>query len=231
MKILIYDKMQDANGVPTLIKTPALGDAYSAASSFPVNFDSGEKINCVGIGYTDATELTLTSSDFDTRTIDITKSIPDQNGLYLIDEIDPDDEYEMDFEVSHNGTYIGRVGLGEYRKLGTSPSKEIGFYSTNENRITKGGQVIPGGGGITGRRFEADVRYKINEEIWNDIRSAMPKQIGKGFPYFLYTDDERHKLPADMLYFYAYTNKPLSLLQSSSRRFLYSYKFSFLEGF
>ena len=230
MKILIYDKLLEATGVPAAIISPALSDFYNAATSFSATFATQEKINCIGIGYTDATQITITNGT-DTRTVNITKDAPYQNGLYLIDAIYPGGEYASVITFSHNGTYIGRLGAGEYRKLGTSPSKEIGFYTTAENRKTLSGQIIAGAGGYYGRRFEADVRYKITEDVYNDILAAYEKQIMRGFPYFLYLDDEQHKLPATMLYFYANTDKPLSLLQSSVYDFKYSYKFKFFERF
>jgi len=230
MKILIYDKLLDATGVPAAITTPALSDFYDDAVTFTATFAAYEKIDCVGIGYTDATQFTVTNGT-DTRTISITKDAPYQNGLYLIDAIYPGGEYNTTMTFSHNGSYVGRVGAGEYRKIGTSPTKEIGFYDTSENRITLSGQVITGAGGFYGRRFEADVRYKLDEDVYEDILAAYQKQIMKGYPYFIYTDDEQHKLPATMLYFYARTDKPISLLQSSTYKFLYSYKFKFYEAF
>lgn len=236
MKILIYDKMQVADGAPDEIKSPALSDIYEDETSFEISFDDPELINCVGIGYTDATVVTI-SNGSDTRTISITKNSPYHNGLYVFDDMYPGGEYVTEYEygysftISHNGSFIGRVGIGVWRKLGTSPTKEIGFYTTEKSRVTMSGQVIPGAGGYSGRRFEADVRYKIDADIYNDIELAYPGQIMKSFPYFIYTEDEQHKLPANMLYFYASTSKPLSLLQSSSYRFLYSYKFSFFERF
>ena len=148
------------------------------------------------------------------------------NGLYLLNEIST-----SKFTITHNGNYIGRIGIGEYRTLGTAPSKEIGFYTTTESRETLSGQTIPGAGGYYGRRFVADVRYKFTEEIYNDLETAYQTQIQRSFPYFLLLDDEQHKVPDTMLHFYAASDKPLSLLQSSSYKFLYSYKFNFEERF
>jgi hypothetical protein len=230
MRILLYDKMLDAAGVPVKIISPALGDYYDDASSFEFDLAKYGVINCIGIGYTDASQVII-SNGTESRTINITQDAPYQNGLYLIDPIYPGGEYDLTFTISHNGTYIGRVGIGEYRKLGTNYVKEIGFYTTNENRETLSGQVIPGAGGYYGRRFEADVRYKIDNDVYNDLLAAYQKQIMRGFPYFMLLDDEQHKLPATMLHFYADTDKPLSLLQSSTYKFLYSYKFQFYEKF
>lgn len=232
MKILIYDKMQIATGVPDEIKSPSLADMYEDAVSFTATFETAEKINCIGIGYTDATQVTVQNESGESRSITISKSAPYQNGLYLIDEIYVSDlEYGGVLTISHNGTYIGRVGIGEYRQLCGNPTMEIGFYTTEKNRETRSGQVIPGAGGYSGRTFDLDIRYKIDDDIYNDIELAYASQIAKGFPYFMYTDDEQHKLPTNMLYFYAKTNKPLSKLQSAIYQFLYSYKFQFMEKF
>ncbi|GAG42176.1 unnamed protein product, partial [marine sediment metagenome] len=129
------------------------------------------------------------------------------------------------FTISHNGNYIGRVGIGQFTKLGTAVTKEIGFYSTNQNRLTLSGQVIPGAGGYTGRRASVNVPYKIIESMYNDMDSAYAAQIGKGFPYFIRFDDEAHKFPASMARLYGQTKNPLSMLQSSIYQFKYSYKF------
>lgn len=226
MKILINDRMQETDA-PDEIKSPALADVYRDSNSFNIDFDEEIDIDCVGVGYTDATEVYITTDgEYPDRTIVIDKEYPYHNGLYLIAELSSDV-----FTISHNGNFIGRVGIGKYRTLGTSPQKEIGFYTTTENRETLSGQVIPGAGGYYGRRFEADVRYKIDSDVYNDIEAAYRTQIMKGFPYFLLLDDELHKLPENMRRFYAATEKPLSMLQSASYRYLYSYKFGFQERF
>ena len=226
MRILINDKMQYATGVPALVITPALADIYTATNTFTATFTSSEIVNCIGIGYTDATEITI-SDGSDSTTVLITKDAPYQNGLYLLDvEFD-----SPSYTITHNGNYIGRVGIGVYRTLGTAPTKEIGFFTTNESRRTLSGQVIAGAGGYCGRTIDVDVRYKIDEDIYNDIATAYCTQISREYPYFLQFDDEQHKVPDDMLYFYASTDKPISKLQSSSYKFLYSYKFKFEEAF
>jgi len=232
MKILIHDKMFMAENVPEEIITPALSDIYEDSNTFTVNFLTNEKINCVGIGNTDATVVTIENSDGDIRTITITQSAPYQNGLYLINTIYPgDDEYGGIIKISHNGTYIGRVGIGEYRTLGTGITKEIGFYTTTETRKTLQGQIIPGAGGYCGRTIDVDVRYKIDSEIYEDIAKAYPSQIQKQIPFFLLFDDEQHKVPSTMLRMYAHTKKPIDKLQSDIYRFKYSYKFEFIEAF
>ena len=227
MRILIYDKMQIANGAPAEIITPALSDV-SEETSFDITFDEYEKIDCIGIGYTDATTITITNGT-DIRNVTITKEAPLHNGLYLIDTIYPSIEYNQ-FTISHDGTYIGRIGIGENRKLCASPTMELGFYTTQVNRETLSGQVIPGAGGYNGRRINLDIRYKIDEDMYNDIEAAI-SYITKDFPYFLYLLEEQHKIPSNMERFYAKTDKPISMLQSSVYDFLYSYKFNFYEKF
>lgn len=230
MKILIYDKMLDASGVPDEIISPALADIYDTATSFEFDLAEYGLINCIGIGYTDAAQVTISNGTI-SRSISITQDAPYQNGLYLINDIYPGGEYNLTFTISHNGTYIGRVGIGEYRKLNTAIEKDLGFYTTNENRETLSGQVIPGSGGYYGRRWNANVQYEIDSDIYNDILAAYSNQIMRGFPYFMLTDDEQHKLPSTMLHFYASTDKPLTVLQSATYAYKYSYKFKFLEKF
>lgn len=212
---------------PAKIKSPALADAYREEVSFDAAWDDPIYLNCIGIGYTDASEVYISSDgEYPDHTVELTQEVPYLNGLYLVPAMTVDA-----LTISHNGTYIGRVGIGRYRTLGTNPTKEIGWYSTTENRTTLSGQPIPGAGGYRGRRFEADVRYKLDEDVYNDIEAAYTSQIMKGFPYFLLLDDEQHKVPPTMLHFYAATDKPISMLQSSTYRFRYSYKFAFLERF
>lgn len=226
MKILLYDKMQDATGAPDAIKSPALADIYTTATSVSVTFDDEEKVNCVGIGYTDATQVTI-SDGSDSQIISITQSVPYCNGLYILPSAFLADAYT----ISHNGSFIGRVGIGEYRTLGTNITKETGFYTTNESRRTASGQVIPGAGGYSGRQVVADVRYKITEDMYNDILAAYTGQISKNFPFFVMFDDEQHKLPDTLLHFYGRLKDVDILLQSSVYKFLYSYKFQFFEAF
>ena len=72
MKILINDKMFIAENVPDEIITPALSDIYEDSNTFTINFLTNEKINCIGIGNTDATMVMIENSDGDIRTIAIT---------------------------------------------------------------------------------------------------------------------------------------------------------------
>lgn len=210
---------------PDRIKSPALADYYTTSLSFVAASPSSISINCVGIGYTDATQLTVYNGTL-TRTITISDTAPEQNGLYLIDELTG-----TSMTFTHNGTYIGRIGMGTYRTLGTNPTKEIGWYTTTEKRKTLSGQTIPGAGGYAGRKAQMDVRYKMDADVYNDISNAYISQIQKSYPFFILFDDEQHKLPTSMLRFYADTEEPISMLQSSSYRFLYSYKFLFSECF
>ena len=230
MRILINDKMQYATGVPAAIITPALSDRYITDVAFTATFATSEIVDCIGIGYTDATEVTISDgSDSVTITLPYTTASERvyNNGLYLLGMTFDSDVYT----ISHNGNYIGRVGIGKYRTLGTNPTKELGFYTTNESRKTLSGQVIAGAGGYCGRSVDLDVRYKIDLAVYNDILAAYCSQISKEYPYFLLLDDEQHKLPTSILHFYAQTDKPISKLQSSTYKFLYSYKFQFQECF
>lgn len=230
MRILIYDKMVDATGVPAAIISPALSDVYKDDDTFDITFESAEYVDCIGIGYTDAETVTISDgSDSDIITLPYTSASQRKfnNGLYRLST--PFDS--ASYTISHDGSYIGRVGIGQHRRLGTSVSKENGFFTTTESRQTLSGQVIPGAGGYTGRRIDLDVRYKINEDVYNDIQSAYEKQISKNFPFFLLLDDEQHKLPATIEHFYARLKDTDILLQSSIYKFLYSYKWQFYEAF
>lgn len=230
MRILIYDKMVDATGVPAAIISPALSDVYRDDITFSVTFDDAEYVDCIGIGYTDAETVTISDgSDSDIITLPYTSANQRRfnNGLYRLST--PFDS--ASYTISHDGSYIGRVGIGQHRRLGTSVSKENGFFTTTESRMTLSGQVIPGAGGYTGRRVDLTTPYKINVNVYNDILSAYEKQISKNFPFFMMLDDEQHKLPVSFLRFYGRLKDTDMLLQSSIYKFLYSYKWQFYEAF
>ena len=142
--------MQYSADAPDEIKSPALSDYYSDADNFTVTFDEDQSVNCIGIGYTDATEVYIATDEYTEITIEITQEAPYQNGLYLLGQTLVSDT----FTISHNGNYIGRVGLGIYRTLGCNPTMEFGFATTTESGETLSGQVIPGAGGFSRRRSE-----------------------------------------------------------------------------
>ena len=218
MKILINDFVQGSDA-PTNLKSPALSDYYDAETDVDIDFGEAKTCDCIGFGNTDAT--TVNVSTVSGLNKDIT---PDGSGLYEIPEATDDI-----FTVSHNGTYIGRVALGLARSLGVAPTREAGFYTTQEPRISASGQIIPGAGGYYGRRISIDFRYKIDEIIFDDIEAAY-EYISEGYPWFmLFTTRELNRFPWTRLY--ASPNDPEMLLQSSVNRFLYSKQFDFYVRF
>lgn len=213
MRILINDFVQDSDA-PLALRSPALADTYEFTTSIDIDLGSSKIINCVGIGNTDGVNFTVDGQA-------VTFS---ENGLYLLSPEITDQIITIGFD----GTFVGRIALGFCRQICTSPSKEIGFYSTEQNRITAAGQVQPGAGGITGRKQNLDSRYKIDSDIYNDIEAAYPEQIGKLFPFFLNFSDE-FKIPYD--YFYGGFEKTKLSLQGAINKFLYSRRFDFMERF
>lgn len=241
MKILLYDLAQDRN-IPDALKTPDLGDTYDS-NTFTVTLFPGDYLDCIGIGNTDATEITFRG---ETITIDTT----DPNGLYDVTPFAGEEEEfyllteagdpilteagdnilveNITYDVTTDGTYLGRFGFGRAQFLGVSPAREPGFYSTAQPRVTASGAVVTGAGGITGRKIAVDVRYKIAQSFLDDLRTAFPTQIGKGFPFFIYFDKEQHRIPWARLY--AQEDNQWTL-QSSVNRMLYSRQFNFTERF
>ena len=218
MLLLIDDKVQISDA-PAELKSPALADYYSAFTTFDIDIGSNITVNCIGIGYTDATQLTITTVSGLNEVITIA-----ENGLYELPETTDDI-----FSISHDGTYVGRIALGYSRSLGIAPTREAGFYSTESNRITTAGGVIPGAGGYYGKRIAIDARYKIDSDIVNDFENAY-EYISKGYPFFMkFTTKEQVRIPFTRLY--ASTDDPNILLQSSVNRFLYSKQFDFYERF
>ena len=209
---LVNDFIQFSDAADAL-KSPDLSDVYYFMNA-TITLDQTREIDCIGIGYTDATTITVNGEAI----------TYDENGLYELQTTLNTDT----LTVSHDGMFIGRLAAGKKRSLGSAPTREPGFYSTHVPRTTVAGNVVPGAGGITGKRIGVDFRYKIDEDIYQDFVDAYPTQVGKGFPFFLYFDKEQHRMPYKRLY--AATDNEL-LFQSSVNRFLYSRRFDYSERF
>jgi len=217
MRKLINDVVQYSDA-PSALKSPALAETY-LTTSFVITLDVSYDVDCVGVGYTDATTITING---DVIALDAIKR--NRNGLYLLSS-------EINtgvLTVSHNGSYLGRFGAGKSRKLGASPSREPGLYTTAKPRVTASGQIVSGAGGITGRKQGVDFRYKIDRDIFTDFETAYESQISKGFPFFILFDKEFHRMP--WLRMYGSTDNEL-LFQSSTAYFLYSKRFEYMERF
>jgi len=220
MKILFYDRVQDSDADEKL-KSAALSDKYIALTAFVITLDDTYDIDCVGIGYTDATTLIVNG-----ESITITATTPDsfKNGLYaLVTPLLTDT-----LTISHNGTYIGRFAAGKYVSLSASPTREPGYYTTSAPRVTAAGQVVIGAGGVAGRKISLDFRYKFNETIIKEIEQAYFNQISKGFPLFILFDNEDKKI--HWLRLYASCGNEI-VFQSSVAYYLYSKRFDFVERF
>lgn len=251
MRILFDDVIQRSDA-PDLLKSPSLADIYEFTSE-TFTLDRPERINCIGIGNTDATELTISGfaksdgiATFDEAAFDSASEPPTinavvnltdyalddpypyanyKNGLYIL----PTELYTNSITISHNGTYIGRLSAGYCPRLKASKSREPGFVSTHQNRETLSGQTIPGAGGISRRRMDVDFRYQFDEVIFNQIKIAHPTQIAKGYPLFIcFEDCELNIFPYNRLYGKTKTDL---LFQTSVRKYLHSIKLSFLEAF
>lgn len=212
MKILIDDFIQYSDA-PDTLKSPELSE-ITESNSFTIDLGSSKNIDCIGIGYTDATVLIINSQSINFI----------ENGLYQINSLTA-----QVLTITHNGTFIGRLAVGKYREIKTSPSKEVGFYTTNNPRLTASGQIIAGSGGVSGRKINIDSRYKIDDIIYQDFTDAMSTQIGKNYPLFIDFDKENFKIP--FRYFYGSLDKNALTFQNSINRFLYSVRFNFTERF
>jgi hypothetical protein len=214
MKILINDLIQKSDA-PASLKTPALADVWRG-SSVVITLVSASLIDCIGVGNTDATQITINGQTVALQSIE-------KNGLYIISDLTA-----SVLTITHNGTYIGRFSCGKSRSLGVAPSREPKFKTTNENRRTLSGQIIPGAGGYSYREIDVDFRYKITADIINDFKLAYQCQIGKKFPFFIFFDCEQHRIP--FVRMYGSTDEDI-ILQSGVNRMLYSKKFTFREDF
>lgn len=224
MKILINDFIQGSNA-PDYLKSPDLSEYYDDEVSIDIDFGENKTVNCIGIGYTDATTFTVTPDGGAPENVTVGAS-PNASGLYLLVTPFTNDVVN----VAHNGSYVGRVALGFARSLGAAPTREAGFYSTESPRVTKSGGVIPGAGGYYGRRLAVDFRYNIDSDIFSDITAAM-EYISKGYPWFMALTAKEQARIAPWSRLYASPADVELLLQSSVNRFLYSKQFDFYERF
>jgi hypothetical protein len=150
----------------------------------------------------------------------------DGSGLY---EIPPVIASAVTIEC--NGSYIGRFGAGKAVSLATSLAKEPSFNTTEENIKTLSGQIIPRFGGYNFRSVGLDTRYKIGGDAMREIKAAYPKQIAKGFPFFLLFDSEARRLPFYRLYAKDGSTDKFGFESGVHDRYLFSRKFEFEECF
>lgn len=250
MRVIFYDLVQ-VSDAPAKLKSPALADVYTAATSFNINLvvvpeDPGAAADAIGVGNTDAATITVNG---DVITLDSVE----KTGLYLLPNAislgSPDDFFLLaedgsalltefgdellveslsySVSVSHDGSFIGRLALGKGHALYAAPSHEPGFYSTAQNRVTASGQIVPGAGGYSGRRISLDFRYKFTQAIIEDIQAAYAAQLSRGYPLFIWFDKES-RMPWTRMYG---GTDPDYLFQSSINRYLYSKRLEFVERY
>lgn len=192
---------------------------YDGVLSQPVSVSGADEFDCLGIGGTDATQLTINGD----IVINATGGGAFKDGLYEIGQSITANQITID----HNGTYMGRIAAGKCTELCISPSREPGFFSSVDGRRTLSGQVVEAAGGYAGEVLGVDFRYKIDRDVYTEFQRAYPTQLAKGFPLFLdFNNDDW--LPRNK--FYGQTNNQL-LFQSAINGFLYSRRFEFREAF
>ena len=235
MKILILDAMQDSDAPGELI-SPSLADTLDREllTTTPLTVTLGAEyvIDAVGIGNTDATTIRIACVfprlSFTTIAIPTATSPELRNGLYLR----PSPIRASSLQITHDGTYLGRLAVGTARYLGCSPSREPGFWTTSKPRISASGQVITAAGSVGGRQIGLQIKYKITEEIFSDLQRAWPT-IAQGYPYFIMFDAaERRRMPWARMYAFAGNDRGKAfVLQSSANKFLYSKRLTLKEAF
>jgi len=221
MKILFNDIIQYSDA-PLKLKTPALSDYMYISNSIIIKLDKEYPINSIGIGNSNGENYEIIFNDNNLTSFNF-KFIG--NGLYVM----PKKIYALSITVNTDATHIGRIGAGIGCYLPTSVRKEPALRTTAESRTTLAGQVINGLGGYNFRAISLDVRYKINEQILQEIIDGY-KYAGIGYPYFIDLTDEKYKLPFCKLYANE-RNQRNMVFQSGINKYLYSRKFDFEERF
>jgi hypothetical protein len=223
MKILFNDIIQFSDA-PTVLKSPALTDMYTYILPINVTFNKQYKINCFGIGNTDATEAVLTFNDVDTTTTTLQLS---GSGLYSF----PKTVIASQVSITLNAIFVSRIGMGNAIKLGTAIAKEPGFNSTFEPRTTLSGQVVEGAGGYVYRTISVDTRYKLSIEALEEIQAGYQSQIARGFPFFISFDEEQYRIPFMPRLYATEKNQRSMSFESGINKPLFSRRFQFEEAF
>jgi hypothetical protein len=185
----------------------------------PLSVLGADQFDCIGIGGTDATNMTINGS--------IVISSDDGNaftaGLYELGEFITASQ----ITIEHNGTFMGRIAAGVCKDMAISPSREPGFFTSVKKRRSLSGQVVAPAGGYGGEVIGVDFRYKVDRSIYTEFQRAYVTQIMAGFPFFLDFDSDDW-LPRNK--FYGETDNNL-IFQSSTNFFKYSRRFEFQEAF
>ena len=220
MKILINDLVQTSNA-PAALKSAALADTY-AVNNFIITLAANYDINCIGVGYTDAAHIVVNGETIHLHLAGVT---PYNNGLYML--VTPLLACGV-LTVTHDGTYLGRFAVGAASSIYASPAREIGPFTTQEPRVTVGGQVVIGAGGYCGRKIILDFRYKFTSTSITLINSVFSTQIATGLPVFVYFDRENFATMWPRLYASIPTTY---LFQGAIKQFLFSHKLELVERF
>ena len=205
-----------------ILSQPLFNDGssiFDGVPTKPLSVSGADQFDCIGIGGTDATELTINGDII----INATGGDAFVSGLYEIGQ----SITASQITIEHNGTFMGRIAAGECRELCISPSREPGFFTSVKKRRSLSGQVIPAAGGYGGEIMGVDFRYKVDREIYTDFQRAYVTQIMVGFPFFLDFDNDDW-LPRNK--FYGETDDNL-IFQSATNFFKYSRRFEFKEAF
>lgn len=192
---------------------------FSGVLSQPMSVLGADEFDCIGIGGTDATQVIINGD----IVVNSTGGGAFKPGLYEIGEIVKANQ----ITISHNGTYMGRIGVGICSELCISPTREPGLYTNIRKRKSTSGAIVAAVGGYGGQVANVDFRYKIDRAIYTEFERAYVTQTMQGFPFFLDMDSEDW-LPMDK--FYADTDNDL-LFQSSINGFKFSKRFKFEEAF
>ena len=200
----------------SLIASPVL---VSGVPSQSIQVLGSDQFDCLGIGGTDATQITLNGE----IVINSPTGRAFEKGLYEIGQ----SVTAGTLVIEHNGTYMGRIAAGTCREMCIRPSREPGFYTNLKTRESLSGVVLPTAGGYGGKEINVDFRYTVDRDIYTDFERAYVTQIMRGYPFFLSFENDDW-LPYDK--FYGQTDNEI-LFQSSVNFFKYSRKFQFLEKF
>jgi hypothetical protein len=217
MNILFNDVIQFSNA-PAETKSPALSEVGRA--NITILLDKPRPVNAIGISNTDGSYFNIhfdTANSFNFNFIG--------NGLYMLPRI----VHSNQFIITSNGSYCGRIGAGLGVHIPTTPTKEVGFNSSCNERKTLSGQIIPGSGGYFYRSISLDSRYKITKEIMQEISEGYT-YIGMGYPFFIDVTTESYKLLFSKFYGIE-KNQQKMAFESGTMRFLYSRRFEFEECF
>ncbi len=184
MKIIFYDKSQDADGIPLELTTAPLTETYiDLGAGFAFSFLIPTKISSLALGNAQMLQVEITAVN-----LDVTHLLNVDNTTKLLTFADLND---TDFIVKFIGSNqeAGRLILGESNSIGIAVSRSTGYDTTHRPLTTASGQRVLGLSGVALKTISIVFNYAFNGAELTAIEIAK-NQMGSGFPLVFSFEEE-----------------------------------------